>query len=65
MEAKPPSTGAQLVVSLVSLVVLGGALALAGYLLWQAGAFEDLLDEGGDAAIEADGAVPNVVDAGL
>jgi serine/threonine protein kinase len=65
VEVKPPSTGAQLLVSLVSLVVLGGALALAGYLLWQAGAFEELLNEASDAAVPgaADGSLPEV-DAG-
>jgi serine/threonine protein kinase len=65
VEVKPPSSGAQLLVSLVSLVVLGGALALAGYLLWQAGAFEELLNETSDAAVPAtDGALP-APDAGL
>jgi serine/threonine protein kinase len=50
-----PSRGAQLVVSLVSLVVLGAALSLAGYLLWQAGAFEELLrDDVLDGAVEGD-----------
>lgn len=63
VEVKPPSTGAQILVSIVSLVVLGGALALAGYLLWQAGAFEPLLNDATDASIEAVGDA-GVVDAG-
>ena len=42
--------------SLVSLVVLGGALALAGYLLWQAGAFDELLN---DAPAALDGDLPD------
>ncbi|MCB9604665.1 MAG: serine/threonine protein kinase [Sandaracinus sp.] len=57
--AKPPaapSAGSQILVSLVSLLVLGGALALAGYLLWQAGAFDELLN---DAPAALDGDLPD------
>lgn len=56
--ASPSGGSGSLLVSLISLVVLGGALSLAGYLLWQAGAFDELRGVA-DAAVEAvDGAVP-------